>query len=74
MIMPPLAFPPNSGFPKRMRKDVIQIEVHLAHDADIVAARAVDRNDGFGGKLEVVGHVDYARIDGARRSLFSVEV
>jgi len=48
-----------------MRKDVIEIEVQLSHDADVVAACPVDRNDRFDGQLELVSDVDRAGIDRA---------
>ncbi len=32
--------------------------MQLAHDTDIVAARPIDRDDGFDGQLVFVAHVD----------------
>ena len=48
-----------------MRKDVIEIEVQLSHDADVVAACPVDRDDRFDRQLELVGDVDRAGVDRA---------
>ena len=43
--------------------------MQFAHDTDIVAARPIDRDDGFDGQLVFVAHVD----DTAGRSLLAVE-
>ena len=57
-----------------MGKDVIEIEVHLAYDADIIAACTIDRDDGFDCQLVFVANVDQPGIDGSGGALLAVEI
>jgi hypothetical protein len=63
----------KKGLADRVGEDVIEVEMQLAHDTDIVAARPIDRDDGFDGQLVFVAHVDDTAIDRAGRSLLAVE-
>jgi hypothetical protein len=61
----------KKGLADRVGEDVIEVEMQLAHDT--VAARPIDRDDGFDGQLVFVAHVDDTGIDRAGRSLLAVE-